>query len=127
MVENTDRADAAWPIVDGKDHDGASVFKPEALLREARRQRRLQTVAVPEICLLDPDGGVVRYLKRTGAGRLHGGWACYHTELLAFELDGVGEIGSSVAPSALRLPCWSPSSFSRPVAGCSSASHRQVR
>ncbi|WP_296739022.1 nucleoside phosphorylase [Mesorhizobium sp.] len=93
MVENMDRADAAWPIVDGKDHDGTSVFKPEALLREARRQRRLQTIAVPEICVLDPDGDVVRYLERTGIGRQHEGWACYHTELLAFELDGVGEVG----------------------------------
>ena len=27
------------------------------------------------------------------AGRTHEGWACYHTELLAFDLDGVGEVG----------------------------------
>ena len=81
------------PIVGEKDHFAPSVFRPEALLREARRQRRLQIVAVPEICTLDPDGDVVRYLKRTGAGRVHEGWACYHTELLAFELDGVGEVG----------------------------------
>lgn len=93
MVQETDRADTAWPIVDAKDHDGASVFKPEALLREARRQRSLKTVAVPEVCVLDPDGDVVRYLKRTGAGRPHEGWACYHTELIAFELEGVGEVG----------------------------------
>jgi hypothetical protein len=43
--------------------------------------------------MLDPDGDVVRYLKRTGAGRIHEGWACYHTELLAFDLDDVGEVG----------------------------------
>jgi uridine phosphorylase len=93
MAENTDRADTAWPIVDGKDLDGASVFRAEALLREARRQRQLRTIAVPEICLLDPDGDVVRHLKRTCVGRVHEGWACYHTELLAFKLDGVGEVG----------------------------------
>jgi uridine phosphorylase len=81
------------PIVGAKDHSSPSVFRPEALLREARRQRGLQNVAVPEICMLDPDGDVVRYLKRTGAGRVHEGWACYHTELLAFDLDGVGEVG----------------------------------
>src|SRR5262249_42896678 len=57
------------------------------------RQKQLPLVAVPEICVLDPDGDVVRHLKRTGTGRSHQGWACYHTELLAFDLDGMGEVG----------------------------------
>ncbi|UPK05470.1 nucleoside phosphorylase [Bradyrhizobium sp. 170] len=86
-------AEPAWPIVGVKDHKAPSVFRPESLLREARRQRQLPLVAVPEICVLDPDGDVVRHLKRTGAGRIHEGWACYHTELLAFDLDGIGEVG----------------------------------
>ena len=93
MDENIDRAHIAWPIVDRKDLQAPSVFRPETLLREARRQRRLPLVALPKICILDPDGDVVRYLKRTGAGRIHEGWACYHTELLAFDLDGIGEAG----------------------------------
>jgi len=82
-----------WPIVGEKEHSSPSVFRPEALLRESRRQRQLPLVAVPEICVLDPDGDVVRHLKRTGTGHIHAGWACYHTELLAFDLDGVGEVG----------------------------------
>ena len=93
MDKKIDRADSAWPIVGGKNHEQPSVFRPEALLREARRQRQLPQVAVPEICVLDPDGDVVRHLKRTGTGRIHEGWACYHTELLAFDLDGIGEVG----------------------------------
>jgi len=84
---------AAWPIVSGKDHKAPSVFRPEALLREARRQKGLPLVAVPPVCVLDPDGDVVRHLKRTGAGRGHEGWACYHTELLTFDVDGVCEVG----------------------------------
>jgi hypothetical protein len=56
-----DRADSAWPIVGEKDHSAPSVFRPEALLREARRQRGLPLIAVPEICMLDPDGDVVRH------------------------------------------------------------------
>ena len=84
---------AAWPIVSGKDHKAPSVFRPEALLREARRQKGLPLVAVPPVCVIDPDGDVVRHLKRTGAGRGHEGWACYHTELLTFDVDGVGEVG----------------------------------
>jgi uridine phosphorylase len=93
MDTKTERADIAWPIVDGKDHEAPSVFRPEALLREARRQRQLPLIAVPEICVLDPDGDVVRRIKSKGGGRTHEGWACYHTELLAFDLDGVGEVG----------------------------------
>jgi uridine phosphorylase len=91
--EKANGAGVAWPIVGDKQHDSPSVFRPEALLREARRQRELAAIAVPAICMLDPDGDVVRYLKRTGAGRIHEGWACYHTELLAFDLDGIGEVG----------------------------------
>jgi uridine phosphorylase len=90
---DTQSARAVWPIVNGKDHASSSVFRPEALLREARRQRGLPLVAIPQVCVLDPDGDVVRHLKRTGAGRAHEGWACYHTELLTFDLDGVGETG----------------------------------
>jgi uridine phosphorylase len=81
------------PILTGKDHAARSVFRPEALLREARRQKGLPHLAVPEICVLDPDGDVVRHVAWRGLSRTHGGWACYHTELLAFDLSRVGEVG----------------------------------
>jgi len=48
---------------------------------------------VPSVCLLAPDGDIARRIKATGAGHAHQGWACYHTELLTFTLDGVGEVG----------------------------------
>ena len=97
-ITRTTEADFAaeehgWPILSAKRHDAPSVFQPEALLREARRQKGLPTNPVPEVCLLDPDGDLVRNLKRTGVGRVHGGWACYHTELVAFDLAGDREIG----------------------------------
>lgn len=87
------REDRVWPILHGKDYAAPSVFQPEALLREGRRQRGSPLLPVPDTCVLDPDGDIVRHLKRTGSGRLHEGWACYHTELVAFDLEGVGEIG----------------------------------
>ncbi len=93
MDQKADRASSAWPIVNGKEHASPSVFQPEALLREARRQKGMSLLDVPQVCVLDPDGDVVRHLKRTRAGRIHKGWACYHTELLAFDLDGIGEVG----------------------------------
>jgi uridine phosphorylase len=73
--------DGGWPLPAGKEYGQESVFRPENLLREARRQRHLPEVAVPRVCLLDPDGDVVRYLAEPGNGRRHPGWACYHTDM----------------------------------------------
>jgi uridine phosphorylase len=86
-------AETACPLLAEKDYAAPSVFQPEALLREARRQRGLLLAPVPEVCVLDPDGDIVRRAKRIGAARLHPGWACYHTELVGLDLDGVREVG----------------------------------
>lgn len=86
------------PILRRKDHRAASVFTPDALLREARRQKRIEAGAVPEICFLDPDGDIVRHLRNAGRSRLHPLWACYHTELHAFDDGGIefGIVGHAV-------------------------------
>ena len=63
-----------------KYYNEESIFIPENLLREARRQKNLQECPVPKVCVLDPDGDMVRYLKRNGA-ELNTCWACYHSEL----------------------------------------------
>jgi len=88
------------------DHAEPSVFQPERLLREARRQRALMTGSVPEVCLLDPDGDLVRVLRQTGRGRRSETWACYHTELWETEIEGisVGVVGNAVgAPFAVLV------------------------
>jgi len=90
-----------------RDHMAPSVFQPESLLREARRQRGLPARNVPAICALDPDGDLVRHLRRTGQARSSPGWACYHTELFEFDLpDGttIGIVGFAVgAPFAVLV------------------------
>jgi purine-nucleoside phosphorylase len=93
--------ETTWPILKAKEHIAPSVFQPEALLREARRQKGHSTEPVPEVCLLDPDGDIVRNLKRSGTGRVHEGWACYHTELVTFGIDRgrIGVIGCAVGSS----------------------------
>jgi len=76
------------------------------LLREARRQKRLDDVPAPSICILDPDGDIVRGLRQTGLARPMAAWACYHTELDRFELAGceVGIVGRAVgAPFAVLV------------------------
>jgi len=89
------------------DHMAPSVFQPESLLREARRQRGLPLRDIPAICALDPDGDLVRHLCRTGQAQPSPGWACYHTELFEFELpDGtpIGIVGLAVgAPFAVLV------------------------
>lgn len=89
------------PILAEKDHDAPSVFSAQSLLREARRQRGLNDIAVPGVCILDPDGDLVRYLSRTKQAIRHEGWACYHTDLWVHVLDGepIGIVGCAVGAS----------------------------
>jgi uridine phosphorylase len=94
------------PILDQKDPDAPSVFEPAALLREARRQKGLPPGDVPALCILDPDGDIVRRLKSSGQARLSDKWPCYHTDLYEFALAGgtVGIIGRAVgAPFAVLV------------------------
>ena len=93
--------DSLPPLLRDKDHGAPSAFTPESLLREARRQKGADHVAVPEICLLDPDGDIVRALCAQGRARRHTGWVCYHTDLWLFDLDGheIGVVGCAVGAS----------------------------
>jgi hypothetical protein len=59
-----------------RDHAAPSVFRPEHLLRETRRQKGLPAYDAPEVCVLDPDGDLVRALRRNGRARLCEAWAC---------------------------------------------------
>jgi uridine phosphorylase len=62
---------------------------------------------VPAICLLDPDGDLADYLLRHGEAVKNECWACYHSHLYTFELDGV-QIGI--------IPCIVGSSYAVLVA-----------
>ncbi len=89
------------PILEHKYYEIPSVFTPENLLREARRQKGLAVGTVPAICVLDPDGDLVDYLHATDCARRHPTWACYHTVLDTFLYDGIefGVIGRVVGAS----------------------------
>lgn len=97
LTDNTDRA----PILADKHYESPSVFTPQSLLREARRQKGTGIASVPAVCLLDPDGDVVRQLKADGRSRRHDGWVCYHTEFFVFECGGLtmGVVGCAVGAS----------------------------
>jgi uridine phosphorylase len=94
------------PLLSAKDVTAPAVFEPLTVLREAKRQRQLPGLRVPAVCVLDPDGDIVRWLRKTGAGTLSDTWACYHSEMYEFELAGtqVGVVGCAVgAPYAVLV------------------------
>lgn len=76
------------PILSHKHYQAASAFTPDSLLREARRQKGLSHATVPDICILDPDGDIVRHLQAAERAHRHPDWACYHTDLYVFSHDG---------------------------------------
>ena len=94
------------PILDKKTHAAPSIFSPKALLREARRQKGIDAIDVPRVCVLDPDGDIVGRLRSTGQARSFRAWPCYHTELDTFDLAGreIGIVGCAVgAPFAVLI------------------------
>src|SRR6266545_4067622 len=94
------------PILANKSPETPSVFLPTALLREARRQKQLNTADVPAVCILDPDGDILRRLKASGRAHPFEAWPCYHTELNTFSLaeQTVGIVGCVVgAPFAVLV------------------------
>ena len=91
-----DRARA--PLLERDDHSAPSVFRPENMLRESRRQKGLRSGAVPAVCMLDPDGDIVDYVRKQFGATRSPHWACYHTRLWEWERDGVryGIVGYAV-------------------------------
>lgn len=88
------------------DFDEPSLFRAENMLREARRQRGLAQHDVPSICVLDPDGDLLSFLRgHHGASRMEG-WACYHTDLWLVDWQGLrfGVVARAVgAPFAVLV------------------------
>ena len=65
-----DVLDAPAPLFERKDHTAPSVFRPENMLREARRQKALDRGTVPPVCVIDPDGDMVSHVRRKFSARL---------------------------------------------------------
>jgi uridine phosphorylase len=89
------------PILEDKEFDTRSEFTPENLLREARRQKGLPASQMPSVCVLDPDGDVVRRTRAAGRATLRPDWACYHTQF--YQLDHEG-LPLGIVPCAVGAP-----------------------
>lgn len=79
-------------ILSDKYYNEPSVFLPENLLREARRQKNILDCNIPGVCVLDPDGDLANYLLRKKLATKNNCWACYHSVLYTFRL-GNQDIG----------------------------------
>jgi uridine phosphorylase len=88
-------------IIENKDYNAPSVFLPENLLREARRQKSVSECNVPEICILDPDGDLADYFLKKGDIQKNTCWACYHSSLYTFYIEDI-EIG--IIPRIVGAP-----------------------
>jgi uridine phosphorylase len=93
--------EGAAPLTERADHAAPSVFLPENLLREARRQKRLAAGSVPAVCVLDPDGDIVAHVRRTHSATACPHWACYHTRMWQWRAGDVacGVVGHAVGGS----------------------------
>jgi uridine phosphorylase len=69
------------PLLNRDDYAEPSVFLPQSLLREARRQKALPESTVPPVCVLDPDGDLVAHVRRHLGATQAPHWACYHTQM----------------------------------------------
>lgn len=79
------------PLLRPKPYSSQSLFTPEKLVRESRRQRGVSAGPIPPIVVLDPDGDLTRYLRAAGSTTIEQ-WSCYHTDMLGFTVAGV-EVG----------------------------------
>ena len=98
----TDSPDpSASPLFEAKEFERQSVFTPGSLLENARRQKDLPDESVPDVCILDPDGDIVRHLVATGAATEDPTWPGYHTDLYRFERGDreFGIVGCAVGAS----------------------------
>lgn len=88
-------------LPNNKNYLEESLFTPENLLREGRRQKGIPMGDVPSVCLLDPDGDMVAYLLKNKQALLCPYWACYHSNLYQFTWEGLefGIIGCAVGAS----------------------------
>jgi hypothetical protein len=106
IPERAPREPSLPPLLARKDHRQPSVFRPENMLREARRQKGIAPDQVPPICILDADGDILRHLRDQHGARRSDSWACYHSELWQWTSGGAdhGIIGGVVgAPFAVLI------------------------
>lgn len=81
--------DASLPPLLNHPLDSPSTFRPEDLVDAVREQRRLDTLDLPEVCVLDFDGDLTDSLVAAREVQPCAGWPCFHTTMWSLGVDGV--------------------------------------
>src|SRR5215470_13852152 len=101
LVLVRENVNVSSPLLARRDHSAPSIFRPENMLREARRQKGLSLAPVAPVCVLDPDGDIVDHVRQRYAAKPSVHWACYHTRMWEWTSGGIhyGIIGRAVGGS----------------------------
>jgi purine-nucleoside phosphorylase len=101
LVPSLENINLSSPLLARRDHSAPSIFRPENMLREARRQKGLSLAPVAPVCVLDPDGDIVDHVRHRYAAKPSVHWACYHTRMWEWTSGGIhyGIIGHAVGGS----------------------------
>ena len=101
-----------------------TAFTPKALLDAVRLERGVSSEPVPEICVLEFDGDLTDWLVSTGVATTYKAWACFHTTMFSFDVDGVtcGIVPRTIGgPYAVLVAEQMAASGARVVLGLTSA------
>lgn len=101
-----------------------TAFPPEDLIVAVRDQRSIPTGPIPAVCVLDFDGDLVDWLDATAAAKPEPHWACFHTKMHQFDVDGraAGIIPRTIGgPYAVLIAEQLLSQGARAVIGLTSA------
>jgi len=69
--------------------DEPSAFTARNLMNNVRLSRQIPEGTVPPICILEFDGDITDWLVRKGLAKPFAPWACFHTSMLAMDVEGV--------------------------------------
>ncbi len=66
-----------------------TAFSPESLIKAVRAAKHLEPVPIPPVCILEFDGDLTDWLVSTNRAKPWKSWACFHTPMFSFEVDGL--------------------------------------
>lgn len=83
------------------DLNAATAFSPESLVKAVREERRIEPEPIPSVCVLEFDGDLTDWLVSTGKAKCLDPWACFHTKMFSFEVNG---FTCGIVPRAIGGP-----------------------
>lgn len=106
------------------DLDSPTAFAPESVMEAVRVERGFAAELIPQVCVLEFDGDLTDWMVSTGKAKLCRSWACFHSKMFSFEVDGFtcGVVSRTIGgPYAVLVAEQMRASGARIVFGLTSA------